>query len=260
MSDITEWELRAKRSPSWSQPADQQIVDLLISMFHEEIRPSYAAKAMHRIQGVGFRWLIVCDAIRRLGGSLKISELLVDLLNALARLSIEDTQDLQEQDKASPKKPELPQSWHVTFREYGLFLVHYDEAIDNKDEFYGQGAKLLNASTFAATLMLQAEFDNDMHLYAFEAMDTALVAGYDPDYLGQEWRVMLPSAAAWVFIAAPKMHEICQNGLQDYKPSPEKWTLWKQKLMGLASSSDLDNNCKSLSARAARLMEEVENS
>lgn len=120
MSNITEWEKRARAFPSWSQASDQQIIDTLVLMVRRIISPDDAAKAISDIDAVGFRWLILCDTIRRLGGSTEISERLVDLLNVLAKISIKEDSNLQLNSEEASKEPKLPQSWHLTFREYGI--------------------------------------------------------------------------------------------------------------------------------------------
>lgn len=96
-----------------------------------------------------------------------------------------------------------------------------------------------------------------MHYDAFQALNFALVTGYDPDYLDEEWRVMLAPAVTWILIAGSKLSEICLHGHGNISPAPELWNIWKVKLVAL-SSSDIDDDCKDLAARAARRMMEIE--
>lgn len=139
-------------------------------------------------------------------------------------------------------------------------MEHYLEDEDNKQDFYAQAPQLLNAATFAATLLARTSFDSGELYYASAAMQEGLEIGYAPQSLSEEWRVFLPPAATWILIAGPKLRELCLNGHRSIAAKPEKWVLWKQRFSVFAESIEVDENCRSLSARAARHMEELDGS
>lgn len=120
MSGITAWEARARSIGNWRQPEEQRVIGVIVSLLQGKTAPSDAAKALDGGDGVGFLWLILCDAIRHLGSSRHNSELLVKLLNGLASPSASmDTTSEQRDEVAFTTGRKLPQEWHVTFRDYG---------------------------------------------------------------------------------------------------------------------------------------------
>lgn len=108
-------------------------------------------------------------------------------------------------------------------------------------------------------MMIRANFDIGIVIYdAIEAMDTALVSGYEPENVKQEWRVFLPPAAIWILLAGQKMRELCLVGYRNAAPAPERWNVWKEKFSTLATTEELDVNCRTLATKAVERMREIE--
>lgn len=146
-------------------------------------------------------------------------------------------------------------------------LLEIDPPDDNDAEWYAQAQGLLNATTFAATLLARADFDTGMQFHASNAMVEGVERPYDETREVQyEWRVYLPPAAIWILGAGEKLHSLCfedvAGGIVN-PPSPrwpgrgfqpERWGVWKQRFADLASDVEIDERCRGFAARAAEKM------
>jgi hypothetical protein len=155
-----------------------------------------------------------------------------------------------------------------------------DFSDDELEDYYDQGLFLLNATTFAATLLKEDLFASDF----LNEVDKILQLGIDQSYdeasriKPREWQVLLPAATAWLLIAGKTIYDYClcdeaeeasgkessrtrvdrwRNGRRIW--NREMWKHWKDRLQSLANQRNIDGEYRALAARTATEMVKIEN-
>lgn len=151
-----------------------------------------------------------------------------------------------------------------------------DWSEDEMDEHLAQAPFHLNATRFAATLLA----DNHVAFGLLAEVDFFLKDAIDQPYdktdgvQAREWQVLLPSAAAWIFVAGCRMYSVCLDdeltkndatreihekwGAPRRVWSGQLWEHWKSRFEVLARQENINDECRSLSARAAEKMASIE--
>jgi hypothetical protein len=152
-----------------------------------------------------------------------------------------------------------------------------DWSEDERDDYLAQAPFHLNATRFAATLLLA---DSQVTFGLLAEVDFFLKDAIDQPYdktdgiQAREWQVLLPSAAAWISIAGRRMYSICIDDDELIKVdatrevrdkwgarrrfwSRQLWEHWKSRFEILARQENINNECQSLSARAAEKMASI---
>lgn len=128
-------------------------------------------------------------------------------------------------------------------------------------EWHAQVPGHLSATIFTVTLMVQSEDFRTLASYANDAFDEILES-FDDREMADEWKVYIPPAAAWIMLGGEVLHDLCFNQASETSESalftPEKWQMWKDRLLALADQMDIDEHCQGLSREAAEDMERIE--
>jgi hypothetical protein len=118
-------------------------------------------------------------------------------------------------------------------------------------------APLLDATTFAATLLAQAPFRTDMEFRACTALSAALRCPiFDLDD-HQQAELYMPAAATWILIAGRQLRSACLDQLEvahTLELKPCRWNEWIQRFDEIAMEQGFSQSSQAWARRALSCM------
>ncbi|USW50347.1 hypothetical protein Slin15195_G036660 [Septoria linicola] len=273
---ITTWAECQRHAPYRENVEHQQSIGIVESLLLGSISAYEAATSITKTYDpfadqtgygiIGVFWSIFSNATRMLAGDTVLAQVLADFVIAMQALP--DAVDTHGRTIAlvggAVYWRDLP-GFGVAFREYGLYV---DGPDDNDDDFIGyiaQTTLFVNATTFAAELLVRAPFEVHMDFYALNALMTALRRDETVDSTDErqaEVSLYLPAAARWIEIAGGSLYSLCQRksgeGQGGKRLSLGQWEYWKERFAIISESGGFSDDQKTLAKEAYEKMSALE--